>query len=341
MRVLITGNQGYIGPVMSRVLRDSGHDVHGLDSGLFEGCVLEPDAEAAPTLQRDIRDVTASELRGFDAIVHLANLSNDPLGTLDSQLTHDINVEATIRLARLAREAGVARFVNSSSCSVYGDAVEPWVDEHTEPRPVTAYGHSKLAAEQGLAELADDRFCVTSLRNATAFGYSPRLRLDLVVNDLVASAVQFHEVRLASDGSAWRPLVHIRDIARAFALTLEAVPAVVNQQVFNVGADTQNFRILEVAHAVVAEIQGAELAIRPDAPTDRRSYRVRFERIRQLLPTFACVHGLEYGVRELRAAFLRVGLTAPERFVRLVQLEQLKARGGIGPDLRVVAVARR
>jgi nucleoside-diphosphate-sugar epimerase len=334
MRVLITGNKGYIGPAMTSVLREARHEVAGLDSGLFDECQLEPDTNTAPTLTCDVRAVSVSDLRGFDAIVHLANLSNDPLGTLDARLTHEINVEATVRLARLAREAGVSRFVNSSSCSVYGDAVEPWVDELTQPRPVTAYGQSKLEAEEGLVAMADERFCVTSLRNATAFGYSPRLRLDLVVNDLVASAAVSQQVCLSSDGSAWRPLVHIRDIARAFAHTLAAPTQRVNGRIVNVGADDQNFRILDVARAILAEMPDSELVIRDGATADRRSYRVRFSRIRAMLPDFECSYGLQFGIRELKAAYGRAPLHAPERFVRLVHLQRLLAADAIDGRLR-------
>jgi nucleoside-diphosphate-sugar epimerase len=325
---------------MTDVLRAARHDVSGLDSGIFDECQLEPDLNCAPTILGDVRDLTSADLGSFDAIVHLANLSNDPLGTLDPSLTHEINVEATVRLARLAREAGIKRFVNSSSCSVYGDAVEPWVDESTPPRPVTAYGQSKLEAERRLTELSDDDFCVTSLRNATAFGYSPRLRLDLVVNDLVASAALSGQVRLSSDGSAWRPLVHIRDIARAFAQVLAAPPQRVNGLTVNVGSDQQNFRILDVARAVVAEVPGSELVIKDGATADRRSYRVRFGRLRQVLPDFACTHSLEFGIRELKAAYARASVDSPERFIRLSHLQKLLATGAIDERLHLPSAAR-
>jgi nucleoside-diphosphate-sugar epimerase len=333
MHVLVTGHLGYIGPAMIRELQDAAHTVAGLDSGLFEGCQLEASI-AVPTIFRDLRDVTVDDLRGFDAVVHLANLSNDPLGKLDPALTHEINVNASVRLARLAREAGVRRFLNSSSCSVYGAAIEEWVDESTPARPVTAYGESKLAAERGLAELADDAFCVVSMRNATAFGYSPNLRTDVVVNDLVASAHLHGEIRLNSDGSAWRPLVHIRDIAQAFRLALTAPTTVINGEVFNVGSTDQNYRIVEVAETVAALMPGAELTVPAGAGADRRSYRVRFDKVTRLLPHFVCQYNLEVGVRELIDAYRRVPVTTTDNSVRLVHLERLLQAGKLDSSLR-------
>lgn len=340
MRVLVTGHLGYIGPIMVEALQAAEHEVVGLDSALFEGCDVEV-TPRIPALRRDLREVTAEDLRGFDAVVHLANLSNDPLGTLDPALTHAINVEATVRLAELARAAGVQRFLNSSSCSVYGAAVEEWVDETTPTRPVTAYGESKVAAEHALRDLASQQFCVVSLRNATAFGYSPCLRTDLVVNDLVAGAFLRGEVRLNSDGSAWRPLVHIRDIAQAFALTLAAPAETVNRQVFNVGAEEQNYRVIEVARAVAALVPGSRLIVPEGAGADKRSYRVRFDRVRQLLPGFQCRYDLQAGVRELESAFRRIGFStaAAERCVRLAHLQGQIEAGALQADLRPPALA--
>jgi nucleoside-diphosphate-sugar epimerase len=333
MHVLISGHLGYIGPAMVRALQDASHTVAGLDTGLFEGCQLE-NSLPIPTIARDLRDVTLDDLRGFDAIVHLANLSNDPLGALDPALTHDINVDATVRLAELAREAGVKRFLNSSSCSVYGAAVEEWVDEATPTRPVTAYGESKIAAERGLAALADDSFCVVSMRNATAFGYSPNLRTDLVVNDLVAGAHLRGEIRLNSDGSAWRPLVHIRDISQAFRLALTAPQTAINGEVFNVGSTDQNYRVIEVAQTVAAQMPGAELIVPAGAGADRRSYRVRFDKVKRLLPDFVCQYDLDAGVRELISAYRRVPLTATDGSVRLMHLRRLLDAGELDATLR-------
>jgi len=338
VHVLLTGNRGYVGPVVTEALMAAGHSVVGLDSGLFEDCNLEPCADA-PTIRRDLRDVSIDDVRGFDAIVHLANLSNDPLGKLDPTLTQAINVEATVRLAQLARAAGVRRFLNSSSCSVYGAATEAWVDEDTIPRPVTAYGETKLLAENALARLGDAGFCVFSLRNATAFGYSPRLRLDLVVNDLVASARLNREVRLTSDGSAWRPLVHIRDIAQAFVRALEVPADRINRRVANVGTDDQNLRIIDLAELVVQETDRARLMRSPGAEADRRSYRVRFGRIRELLPGFDCQMSIRAGVRELVAAYERIRLSSWQPCVRLDHLAELMASGHVDERLRVVEPA--
>ncbi|HZQ38041.1 MAG TPA: SDR family oxidoreductase [Dehalococcoidia bacterium] len=339
MRVLVTGNLGYIGPAMVSALREAGHEVHGLDSGWFVDGRLE-DGPAVPTLRRDIRDVQAADLAGFEAIVHLANLSNDPLGQLDPALTFAVNVDATARLARLAREAGVRRFLNSSSCSVYGAAEQDWVDERSEPRPVTDYGVSKIRAESQLAALATDEFCVVSFRNATAFGYSPSLRTDLVVNDLVTGALLRGQIRLNSDGSAWRPLVHIRDIAQAFTLGLAAPAASVNRVIVNVGAEAQNYRIIDVARAIAELTPGATLSIAEGAGPDKRSYRVRFERIHELLPDFACAWDLRRGVEDLVANLQRVGLRSSESCVRLAHLQRLREAGALDPSLRFVAAGQ-
>ena len=332
MRVLVTGHLGYIGPAVVSTLQAAGHEVIGLDSGLFEDVLLEP-APRVATISADVRDVAASDLCEIDAVVHLAGLSNDPLGVLDEHLTHEINVEGTLRLARLARETGVRRFLFSSSCSVYG-AADSWVDDSTPPGPLTAYAKSKVEAERGLNDLADDSFCVASLRNSTAFGYSPRLRTDLVVNDLVAGAYLRGEIRLNSDGSAWRPLVHIRDIAQAFCLALDVPHERLNRQAFNVGAENQNYTVLEIARTVAELVPGARLIVPEGANADRRSYRVRFGRLAELLPTFRCQYDLQAGVRDLEAAFRRVGLQTTEPFVRLRHVEGLRASGRLDDTLR-------
>jgi nucleoside-diphosphate-sugar epimerase len=338
MRVLITGNRGYIGSVMVRAVQAAGHEVVGLDCGFFAGCELEP-VPAVPTLNKDVRDVDVVDLRGFDGVIHLANLSNDPLGTLNPTLTREINVEATVRLGELARAAGVQRFVNSSSCSVYGAATESWVDEETPPRPVTAYGESKLHAEEGLARLADRRFCVTSLRNATAFGYSPSLRLDLVVNELVAGALLTGEVQLRSDGSAWRPIVHIRDIASAFVLALTAPAEMINGRSINVGSSSQNHRVIDIAEAIVGYLPEARLIVQPGADADRRSYRVRFDLIGRLISEFECTYDLQAGVAELDREYRRTRLRDRQPFVRLNHLRELLANGRLDSSLRFGAQA--
>lgn len=335
MRVLVTGNQGYIGPVVVSRLLEAGHEVIGLDAGLFGADALEPSSPIT-TLRRDIRDVSEADLGGIDAIVHLANISNDPLGFLDPALTFAVNVDATVRLAKLASAAGASRFLNSSSCSAYGAAVEDWVDEQTGPRPVTPYGESKVQAEAALAELADEHFCVVSFRNATAFGYSANLRTDLVVNDLTAGAFLLGELTLQSDGSAWRPLVHVSDIAEAFVLALEAPADRVNGEVMNIGAEAQNYRILEIASAVAERVAGARVSFAEGAGPDKRSYRVRFEKVGRLLPEFECRWDLQRGIDDLVANFERVGLRERDwQGVRLSRLEQLIRDGQLDETLRL------
>lgn len=334
MRVLVTGHEGYIGPVMVAALREAGHEVIGLDAGFFVADQLEASPDV-PTIRRDIRDVTEQDLDGIDGVVHLANISNDPLGFLDPSVTFAVNVDATVRLAELARAAGVERFINSSSCSAYGAAVEEWVDETTTPRPVTPYGESKVMAESKLALLADEKFCVVSYRNATAFGYTSNLRTDLVVNDLTAGAYLRGQIRLNSDGSAWRPLVHVRDIAQAFVLALEAPADRVNGEVINVGAETQNYRVLEIANEVATRVPGAELSFAEGAGPDKRSYRVRFDKAARLLPEFRCEWNLRRGIDDLVESFDRVGLRDLEwQGVRLTRLEQLMAAGELDETLR-------
>ena len=333
MRVLVTGHLGYIGPVVVSALSEAGHEVVGLDSGLFRECALESSAEV-PTIARDLRDVTPDDVSGFEAIVHLAGLSNDPLGFLDPALTHEVNGAATVRLARIAREAGVRRFLNSSSCSVYGAPEEPWVDETSALRPVTPYGESKATAEQGLGQLASPSFCVVSFRNATAFGYSPRLRTDLVVNDLASGAYLRGEIRLNSDGSAWRPLVHVRDIARAFVLGLTAPSTSINGAILNVGADAQNYTVIEIARAVSEIVPGARLTIAEGAGKDRRSYRTRFERVRNVLPDFSCAYDLRTGIEDLLANFRRLDLRSTDGLVRLAHLQRLIAGAEVDASLR-------
>ena len=341
MRVLVTGHEGYIGPVMVDALQGAGHEVVGLDAGFFVADQLEP-SPRVPTIRRDIRDVTAGDLEGVDAVVHLANISNDPLGFLDPAVTFAVNVDATVRLAELARAAGVRRFLNSSSCSAYGAAVDDWVDETTTPRPVTPYGESKVVAEERLASLADERFCVVSFRNATAFGYTANLRTDLVVNDLTAGAYLRGEIRLNSDGSAWRPLVHVHDIARAFALGLEAPADDVNGEIINVGAEAQNYRVLEVAQEVADRVPNATLSFAEGAGPDKRSYRVRFDKVARLLPEFSCEWNLRRGIEDLVAAFDRVDLRTQDwQGVRLTRLERLMESGQLDETLRFVSSGSR
>jgi nucleoside-diphosphate-sugar epimerase len=333
MWVLVTGHLGYVGAVVVSALKEAGHRVVGLDSGLFRECALEGSVEVL-TITRDLRDVTPDDLAGFDAVIHLAGLSNDPLGFLDPALTHEVNAAATVRLGRIAREAGVRRFLNASSCSVYGAPEEAWVDETSALRPVTPYGESKALAEQGLGRLVSASFCVVSFRSATAFGYSPRLRTDLVVNDLVSSAYLRREIRLNSDGSAWRPLIHVRDMAQAFLLGLTAPSACINGAILNVGANSQNYTVIEIARTVLELVPGARLTVADGAGRDRRSYRTRFERVRQVLPDFSCAYDLRTGIQDLLDNFKRVKLRSTERLVRLAHLQRLIAAYEVDASLR-------
>jgi nucleoside-diphosphate-sugar epimerase len=268
------------------------------------------------------------------AIIHLAGLSNDPLGFVDPELTREINVTATVRLAEMARNAGVNRFIFSSSCSVYGAAVEDWVDETTLPRPVTPYGESKVLAENALTEMASESFCTVSLRNATAFGYSPYLRTDLVVNDLVAGAFLSGNIRLNSDGSAHRPLVHIRDIAQAMLCAVQAPAAEVNGQVINVGNDAQNYTVMEIAQTVARHVEGSTLSFADNAGPDKRSYRVRFGKIGKLLPGFRCEWDLSRGISDLIDNYRRIRLNSTESTVRLAHLRQLQDKGELDDRMR-------
>jgi len=338
MKVLVTGHHGYIGSVLAPLLAAAGHGVEGLDTFFYRGCDFGSDEGAVAGTVADVRDVTAAELEGFDAIVHLAALSNDPLGDLDPSLTDDVNHKGTLHLARAAHDAGVRRFIFASSCSMYGvSGTDDPLDEDAPLRPMTAYAESKVRAEEDLFELAGPTFVPVSMRNGTAFGASPRLRLDIVLNNLAAWAHTTGKIKLLSDGTAWRPLVHIRDIAKTALALLDAPEGTIRGEAFNVGTDNQNYRIYELAE-VLAEISGCEIEIAAGSASDQRSYRVDFSKLARTFPDLTLDWNAESGASELIEAYRVVNLTADEfegdRYVRLRRLSTLLGEKELDAQLR-------
>ncbi|WP_424934685.1 NAD-dependent epimerase/dehydratase family protein [Amaricoccus macauensis] len=309
MRVLLTGADGYIGAIMGPKLLEAGHEVMGLDTGYYRRGWLFDDGKAHPqVISKDQRHITKSDLEGFDAVVHLAELSNDPIGENDPDLTMDVNHRGSVGLARLAREAGVTRFIQASSCSTYGAGGDEMRTETSELAPQTAYARCKILVEEGVRDLMADDFTPVFMRNATAYGASPRQRFDLVLNNLCGFAHTIKEIRMTSDGSPWRPITHIEDICEAMLCALKAPKEAVAGEAFNVGADSENYRIREIAEIVASAFPGCELTI-GESGGDTRSYRVSFAKIREHMPDFKTSWTAERGAHQLRAVFERIGLT--------------------------------
>jgi nucleoside-diphosphate-sugar epimerase len=339
MRVLVTGHHGYIGSVLAPALQEAGQEVVGLDTFYYRGCNFGDGTEFKPALALDLRDAQPADLEGFDAVVHLAALSNDPLGDFNPTWTYSINRDATIALACSAKEAGVRRFVFASSCSMYGAAEgDAALTEDAPLRPLTPYAESKAAAEEALTELASDDFAPVSMRNATVYGLSPRLRLDIVLNNLVAWAHTSGAIRLQSDGSSWRPLVHVRDVARATLALLEAPDQVVRGKAFNIGSDVQNYRIRELAGIVHDRLPHCEVTFAEGASADPRSYRVDFTKFESAFPHCRFEWTAERGADELARGYEEVGLTFDDfqghRFIRLGQLRRLLDADALDAKLR-------
>jgi nucleoside-diphosphate-sugar epimerase len=338
MKVLVTGHKGYIGTVLVPKLVALGHDVSGLDSDLFANCTFGKDIQEVPFLRKDIRDVELADVKGFEAIIHLAGLSNDPLGDLDPNLTYAINHQASVKLAKLAKEAGVSRFIFSSSCSNYGAGGEDLLTEESPFNPVTPYGRSKVLVEQDVSPLASATFTPTFLRNATVYGVSPRLRFDLVLNNLVAWAFTSGRVFIKSDGSPWRPIVHVEDVAQAFIAVLHAPRESVHNQAFNVGDSRGNYRVREIADMVEATVPGCRIEYAKDAGPDKRCYRVNCDKILQYLPEFKSKWTAIDGAKELYSAYQEVGLRLEEfegiRYKRIDHIKNLIATGRLDRTLR-------
>lgn len=326
MNVFVTGHKGYIGVHLIDLLKRAGHTVTGCDIGLFEGCAWEPCVPPDREMTKDVRTVTLSDLDGYDCVMHLAAISNDPMGDINAQMTYSINREASVQLARLAKQAGVARYLFSGSCSVYGKGAKLDLDETDPLNPLTAYAKSKIESEARIAELADDEFTPAYLRNATAYGHSPMLRIDLVVNNLLSCARAYDEIRIQSDGSPWRPLIHCRDIARAFVAFMEAPKEAIHNKAINIGANEENHQVRDVAEHVRRLIPSANVVYTGEVGADPRNYRVNFDLLNSLLPDFKLSYTLASGMEELHAKLAEHGFGAADfegdRFVRIRTLRK-------------------
>jgi nucleoside-diphosphate-sugar epimerase len=338
MRILVTGHKGYIGTVMVPMLLAKNHELVGLDSDLFAQCTFDDSIVEIPEIKKDLRDVQVADLEGFEAIIHLAGISNDPIGNLNPDLTYEINHLASVRLAELAKKVGIPRFLFSSSCSTYGAAGDDMLTEEAEFNPVTPYGHSKVLVEQDVAKLADDNFSPTFLRNATAYGVSPRHRFDLVLNNLVAYALTTGQVYLKSDGTPWRPIVHIEDISRAFIAVLNAPREIVHNQAFNVGINEENYRISELAEIVQETVPGCRIEYAADAGPDKRTYRADFSKIARMLPEFKPQWNARRGAQQAYGAYQKVGLKLEDfegpKFKRIDHIKNLLKTKRLDETLR-------
>ena len=336
MKVVVTGHHGYIGSVMVGVLARAGHAVTGLDTDLYDGCNFGDEALSVPSIRKDIRDVVPADLRGFDAVIHLAALSNDPLGCLDESCTLDINHLGSVTLARAAKAAGVPRFLFASSCSLYGAAGDQMLDESAAFNPITAYGQSKVLVEADVSTLASESFSPTFLRNATAYGSSPRLRADIVVNNLVGIAYTTGEVMIQSDGTPWRPLVHVQDISRAFLAVLAAPREAIHNQAFNVGSSQENYQIRDIAAIVQEVVPGCVVKYLEGGGPDPRCYRVSCDKLTKYIPDFRTEWTVRRGAEELYTNFVKHGLTRQmfAGYVRLARIEELLGDGRLDTTLR-------
>jgi nucleoside-diphosphate-sugar epimerase len=344
MRLLVTGHNGYIGAVMVPLLLQEGYEVVGIDSDLYTACLFGDAPVTVPSIRKDIRDVEVADLKGFDAVLHLAALSNDPLGNLNPNLTYDINHHASVRLAELSREAGVPRFLFSSSCSTYGAAGDNVLTEEAEFNPVTPYGESKVLVERDVASLATDDFSPVFLRNATAYGVSPYIRFDLVLNNLVAWAMATGKVYIKSDGTPWRPIIHIEDISCAFVAALRAPREAIHNQAFNIGRDEENYQVRDLAEIVRETVPNCEIGYDPDGGPDKRSYRVNFEKVGRLLPGFKPRWDARKGAQELYEAYQKTNLSVEDfegpRYKRIDRIKQLLSTGELDSSLRWNALTR-